>query len=315
VKRGATSSGNHSKADPSTTVFRMTGPERILVRMTRFAGKTAVLGTKHGKERVIRPILVDTLGLRVVTAESFDSDVFGTFTREVGRAGTAHETVRAKALAALEAMPTAAFAIASEGSFGPHPEIPFAAAGLELVMLIARDDTLALMGTDLTLETNYSGCMIGSHTAARTFVERVGFPAHGVITMRVRDGAPSGDMITKDITDVDAVLREVDRLVRADGAAWIETDMRADRNPTRMRSIERATAALALAAVSVCPRCDSPGFVVVDVRRGLACHDCGLPTSRPRAQILRCSGCRHVEERPIDGPRTASAATCDHCNP
>ncbi len=283
--------------------------------MTRFAGKTAVLGTKHGKDQVIRPVLAEALELTVVTPASFDSDVFGTFTREVIRERTAHETIRAKARAALERLPNAAFAIASEGSFGPHPEIPFVAAGLELVTLIARDGTLELLGTDLTLETNYSSAVIESADAARIFAERVGFPVHGVITMLERNGAPCGEKITKDFADHDALILEVERLIRSDGAAWIETDMRADRNPTRMRSIHRATEALARAAVSVCPRCATPGFMVVDLLRGLACHDCGLPTSRPLAEILRCAACQHVVERPTGGPRTASAATCDRCNP
>mgnify|MGYP007080251040 CR=1 FL=1 len=275
----------------------------------------AVLGTKHGKDRVIGPVLAETLGLRVVVPPAFDSDVFGTFTREVTRDRTAHETVRAKARAALNAVPSAPFAIASEGSFGPHPEIPFVAAGLELVLLSARDGAFELMGADLTLETNYSGQAIESIAAAQAFVERIGFPSHGVITMRARNGAPLGEMITKDAANVDALLQQVEQLLRADGAAWIETDMRADRNPTRMRSIQRATEVLARAALSRCPSCASPGFVVVDVLRGLACHDCGRPTSRPRADILRCSLCQHAEERPTGGPRTALAATCDWCNP
>jgi len=283
--------------------------------MTRFAGKIAVLGTKHGKDQVIRPVLADALGLTVVTPMSFDSDVFGTFTREVIREHTAHETVRAKARAALDSLTDAAFAIASEGSFGPHPEIPFVAAGLELVTLIARHGTLELLGTDLTLETNYSGEVIDSIDAAGIFAERVGFPLHGVITMRERNGAALGEMITKDFAHHDALILEVERLIRCDGAAWIETDMRADRNPTRMRSIRRATEALARAALSACPRCATPGFVVVDLLRGLACHACGLPTSRPLAEILRCAACQHVVERPTGGPRTASAASCDRCNP
>ncbi len=52
-----------------------------------FRGRTAVLGTKHGKEQVIAPLLDEHLGVRVVVPDGFDTDRFGTFTRDVDRAG------------------------------------------------------------------------------------------------------------------------------------------------------------------------------------------------------------------------------------
>ncbi|HSM26634.1 MAG TPA: hypothetical protein VK855_00855, partial [Thioalkalivibrio sp.] len=52
------------------------------------AGRTLVLLTRHGKERVIAPMLESALGCRVDLVDGFDTDQLGTFTREIPRAGT-----------------------------------------------------------------------------------------------------------------------------------------------------------------------------------------------------------------------------------
>ena len=43
--------------------------------------------------------------------------------------------------------------------------------------------------------------------------------------------------------------------------AFIETDMRAFKNPTRMEAIEKATENLIENIQSECPKCQSPGFI------------------------------------------------------
>ncbi len=67
-----------------------------------FAGRTLVLGTKHKKEKVIAPILERELGVRVIVPDNFDTDQFGTFTREIARAGNQLEAARRKATAAMD---------------------------------------------------------------------------------------------------------------------------------------------------------------------------------------------------------------------
>jgi hypothetical protein len=42
--------------------------------------------------------------------------------------------------------------IASEGSFGPHPSLPFAALDRELVLLIDRETGLELVGHHATID-------------------------------------------------------------------------------------------------------------------------------------------------------------------
>ncbi len=283
--------------------------------MTQFSGRTAILGTQHGKEAVIAPLLESSLGLQVEVLHAFDSDRFGTFSGEVARVLNAGDTVRAKALAALTEAPHGDFGVASEGSFGPHPEIPFAACGLELVVLTTRDGALELIGTDLTLETNYSSAEVHSLDDVMRFTQRVKFPSHAVIVKECVAHATSSASITKGICEWSVLERAVRALLEHDGCAAIETDMRAHLNPTRMQSIARATASLVEAANSRCPHCHAPGFVVTGVERGLVCEACARPTRRPLAEVLVCARCTYRVTRTIAGPTTALAGQCDWCNP
>ncbi|PMB21063.1 DUF6671 family protein, partial [Fischerella thermalis] len=106
-----------------------------MLKQELFNNRIAVLATKHQKERVIAPILEAELRMKVVVPEDFDTDVFGTFTREVKRPGNQVEAARLKAKKALE-LTGESLAIASEGSFGPHPEIPFISGNREVVLLL-----------------------------------------------------------------------------------------------------------------------------------------------------------------------------------
>jgi hypothetical protein len=102
-----------------------------------FTGRTLVLATMHGKESVILPPLEARLGVRGVVAPGLNTDQFGTFTGEIPREGSPLEAARRKVLAALDAT-GARLGVASEGSFGPHPAIPFLAADVELLLLVDR---------------------------------------------------------------------------------------------------------------------------------------------------------------------------------
>ena len=288
--------------------------------MTVFSGLTAILGTQHGKEAVIVPLLESSLGLKVEVLHAFDTDRFGTFTGEVARLRSARDTVRAKALAALAEAPHGAFGVASEGSFGPHPEIPFATCGLELVMLTSHDGAVELLGTDLTLETNFASVDVRTLEDVAAFAQRAQFPSHALMVKacatRTATNAPiTSTPITKAIGEWSALELAVNALLLRDGCATLETDMRAHLNPTRMQSIARATGSLVRAASSLCPRCDAPGFVVSGVRRGLPCEACERPTQRPLAEVLVCGKCAHGESRMLGGPSAAPASQCDWCNP
>ncbi len=283
----------------------------------RLEGRVVVLATMHGKEAVLAPLLESGLGVRTELVQGLDTDAFGTFSREVPRRGTQLEAARAKAQAALERTPAAALAVASEGSFGPHPLIPFGAGGYELVLLLERETGLELVGHDVSEETNFAHQVVTSSEEALAFAARVGFPSHALLAMAVRDGRPApGEGLFKGLRQADELLRTVERLAATHGAAHLEADMRAHLNPTRMRSIERATRDLVRRALSACPSCGAPGFDVIDGLRGLPCEACARPTRLLVEEVLGCRFCpMRVGRAPAHGLRAAPARWCDQCNP
>jgi len=281
-----------------------------------YLGTPAVLATMHGKERVIAPVLEQTLGMRVSIASGLDTDRFGTFSGEIARAGSQLEAARAKIFAAFETNPIARVGVASEGSFGPHPHIPFLPFGLELVVLIDRVSGLELIGQDSGPHTNFSHQVVSNFDEASAFAKRAGFPEHGLMVVGCVNGRPApACALIKDITDVPGLQFAVQKALAVCGSAFIETDMRAHRNPTRMLAIERATRDLARRFMSHCPACSFRGFDVTERIAGLPCDWCGGPTNAIRHHVLQCHACGHRDERPATSSTTADPGQCDFCNP
>lgn len=279
-------------------------------------GTRAVLATMHGKERVIAPILSQELGIQVEVAVGVDTDSFGTFTRDIERKGSQRETALRKARAGLAADPLAGIGIASEGSFFAHPHVPFVPVAREIVLFLDRHGGLELVGQDESVETNYGHVLASGLNDALAFANTSGFPAHGLVVMGSRDGKPDpAILLRKDLDDVASLASSVERAIRLCGCAWVETDMRAHRNPTRMAAIARATRDLVQRFRSRCPRCDRPGFDTVEHIPGLPCRNCGHPTRQISAGRMCCDGCGHTLVKLLAKVPFAEPASCDVCNP
>jgi len=280
-----------------------------------YDGARAVLATMHGPERAIAPLAARFLGLTVEVPTGLDTDTFGTFSREVGRSGTPLEAARAKIAAAFDLAPDAQVGFASEGSFGPHPQVPFCAFGRELVVLIDRAGGLELVGHHGTMDTNFAQQAVMDREAGLAFAAKAGFPEHGVIVMGMADGAPAPNLaLFKTIAAPADLAAALDAAIARTGAAHIETDMRAHRNPRRMRAIKRAMIDLVRRARSRCPECGRHGFAVTERLTGLPCRWCAAPTFLTRADILQCAGCGHREERAM-AAALADPMYCEECNP
>jgi hypothetical protein len=278
-------------------------------------GARAVLATMHGKERVIAPLAAHFLGLDLRVAEGLDTDLFGTFSREIERTGTPREAARAKIAAAFKLHPQARVGIASEGSFGPHPQVPFAPLNRELVVLIDRESGLELTGHHATMDTNFAHAVVTDAASGLGFAAKAGFPAHGVIVMGVLDGAPAPQLaLFKAVKSEADLLAVIERTIALTGAAHIETDMRAMRNPRRMRAIRRAMIDLVRRSRSLCPDCARPGSAMTGRISGLPCRWCATPTHLTRAEVWTCEGCGHSEERAV-AAASADPMHCEECNP
>ena len=277
-------------------------------------GATAVLATRHGKERAIAPVLERALGLRVEATAAVDTDQLGTFAGDVPRRGSPLETARLKARAGLAARRDVDWALASEGTLGPHPASPFAIADDELVVLLHRRLPIEVVGRHLALPPLFDGECVRSAAEGLDCAERLGFPVYGVIVTGAHEGrrAPARGVF-KDVRTCQDVWRAVGELIAEHGEAWVETDARADRNPARMQAIAKAAEHLAGRARQRCPLCAAPGFVVVETMAGLPCHACGEPTPSARGETSACWSCGHRSTFAQSGD--ASPGECSLCNP
>jgi rRNA maturation protein Nop10 len=278
--------------------------------------RTAVIATMHQKERVIAPILARGLDVKIIVPADFDTDKFGTFTREVKRLGSQIEAARLKAEKALE-IAGETLAVASEGTFCPHPAMPYLPANREIVILLDKLNDLEIVGESLSIETNYSHQLVSSLEEACEFSEKVGFPTHGLVVI-VGDTATGKGEIVKGITTekqlVDVVSEGLKKSLTS--KVHIETDMRAMYNPTRMKNIENATLDLVKKFKQFCPECDWPGFEIAERKIGLPCELCCFPTQLVRSAIYKCKNCGYTKEEVFpDGRETADPALCQYCNP
>lgn len=272
-------------------------------------GKAAVVVTMHRKEQVIEPALAG-LGLRFLAAPSIDTDRYGTFTRDVGRAGSQREALSAKAQAGLDLSPEADFSLASEGAFGPHPHIPFAPAGFEMVVLLERWSGRAVIGRHLTTTTNFMQCEASCLSEIQSFAEAIGFPDHAVVVMESKDGP----VIAKGLTEEGELKSRCGSHLAARGSVWLEADMRSHLNPTRMRAVAAAAADLVCRVQARCPACAYPDWTprVLD---GRPCSWCDGPTAEAWTEEYLCDACGHRAKHCIDPGRKGEPDHCNYCNP
>jgi hypothetical protein len=114
-----------------------------------------IIPTKHAKSIAIAPPLWNRLGASVLEYY-VDTDTLGTFSGEVEREGNALECARRKCEWALELLGDKVdYCIASEGSFGPHPQIPFLPCNQEILYFIDRKHGFHLHMVHITEKTNY----------------------------------------------------------------------------------------------------------------------------------------------------------------
>ncbi|MFN4184849.1 MAG: DUF6671 family protein [Hyphomonas sp.] len=274
----------------------MTLPDRI------------ALGTMHGKAAASAPPLA-RLGIALTVPEGLDTDRFGTFTGEVPRAGTMVEAARAKALAAIAAtgLPVG---LASEGAYGAHPLIPFLPQGRELLLWHDSRSGHEIIETLTDDAPAFDHIEVAATEDAQAFLTRIGFPQTAVIVTRV-DGVP----VAKGVQDMASLARAL-RAAGTDGAARLQSDMRAHHNPRRMSMIGQLAERLAQRLARRCPDCGAPGWGLLRLAPGLPCASCGGPSLTPEGEIHGCTACGATTLHPrFDGVTEADPGMCPLCNP
>lgn len=281
----------------------------------RFAGRTLGVVTRHGKEAAIAPAFLAALPLRAVVAvDAYDTDELGTFSGERPRTEGPLETAGRKA---REGAAASGFdlVIASEGSFGPYPPAPFLTCDEEVLALYDARDDLLFTHRHVSLDTRAGGERATTVDAVTAFAARMGFPAHGLVLRPAEQGAP-GDRIVKGVQDPDLLAREAERFIAAHGGVWVETDLRAMMNPTRMAAITETAERFVRELTTLCPACGAVHFRVTGTVTGLPCGWCGTPTEGMLALVRSCWRCGHREDQPREDGRTkADPQHCPACNP
>lgn len=281
-----------------------------------FSDRLAVIATMHQKEKVIAPLLEQELGIRAIVPQEFNTDIFGTFTREIKRTGTQIAAAKLKAQKALE-LTGENLAIASEGSFNPHPIIPYIYANREIVILLDKLHNLEIIGEQFSIETNFNHQVVENLEQAYKFAHKIGFPEHGlVVSFAVSEN--SHLQIIKGINTEAKFLETVNLALKNahNNQITIETDMRAMYNPTRMKNIEAATHNLLDKINSRCPQCQTPGFEITERIPGLPCEICHMPTTLTHRVIYQCKKCGFRQEKLFPhSQQFADPAHCMYCNP
>lgn len=277
-----------------------------------FNNRRLIIATKHKKENVIAPIFEKALGVNCFTVTNLDTDELGTFSGEIDRIHDPITTVRNKCLMAME-LTKCDLAIASEGSFGPHPSLYFASADDELLMFIDKRNDLEVTIREISVETNFSGREIIDKTELDEFLNSTKFPSHGLIIRKSKDEYV--DMV-KGIHNIHHLHDNFNKLHNKFGKCYVETDMRAMHNPMRMKIISSAAQKLADKIKSTCPNCKTPGFGITSVKAGLPCEICHFPTRSTLSYIYSCQKCNHQKEDLFPkGKKTETPMFCDNCNP
>lgn len=275
-------------------------------------GLKASLLTQHGKESVICPELLMNNGLEVIHVSEYDTDKLGSFTRDIPRYGSQLDAARKKARIGMELSGTQ-IGIASEGAFSNDPYTGLLPWNYELVLLVDDSRNIEIAGF-FGGEAQSASKQISSWNELIEFLPEARFPSHQLV---VRPDDQYHLECRKGLNTLETLREAYDWAIRLskNGAVFIENDLRAHTNPTRMANILKATQDLAKKLDSLCPECKSPGFSITETKKGLPCSHCGAPTNLPISSVWKCLGCKYHREVVIAHQSAADPSRCNLCNP
>ena len=277
-----------------------------------YSGLKASLLTQHGKESVICPELLNINGLEVIHVTGYDTDRLGTFTRNIPRYGSQLDAARKKARVGMELSGTK-IGIASEGAFSNDPFTGLLPWNYELVLLIDDIHNLEITGF-YGGEAQSANKQVSSWDELTAFLSEAQFPNHHLV---IRPDDEYHQEYRNGIGTIESLREAYDwaNSLSKKGNVFVENDLRAHTNPSRMANILKATKDLARKMNSLCPECDLPGFSITENKKGLPCSYCGVPTNLPVANIWSCIKCGYKKEVEIDNQTTADPSRCNYCNP
>ena len=277
-----------------------------------YAQQAIAFLTQHGKQTVVAAVLEPVLHCRVVHVTGYDTDLLGSFTRDINRLGTQLDAARRKARKGME-LSGLKIGLASEGSFSTDPYTGMMPWNREIMVLI--DDVAGLEIVGMAQGSTIAGQILSSDLVEiEQFVDKLGFPQQQLV---VRPQSENDPRYVKGIHTREDLRHHVTqmKLVAENRKVFVEPDLRAFACPTRMQHIEKATQDLLQRMLSSCPSCAAPGYSVVQRKAGLPCEVCGTPSSTYMSEIFKCVRCHHQQVKVREDKQFADARFCPSCNP
>lgn len=275
-----------------------------------FDQRELFVATMHGKEKVIGTKMKEAFGISSCIDKEFNTDEFGTFSGEIERLVSPYESAIKKCELAHEKF-SYDLVIASEGSF--YMTFGFVSTNHEFILLKDFKNDLEIKADFVTHDTNFNGQLFNGVEGLEDFLDKCKFPSHALI---LRPKSDSFERMDKGVNNIVHLERLMQSYLNEFGSVYLETDMRAMFNPTRMLSISSATDKLVSKMKSNCPDCSVPGFGIKRVEDGLPCELCLAPTKGVKKHIYECDKCSFSNEILYPNKKSfQDPMYCDVCNP
>ena len=273
-----------------------------------YCGISAAFATKHLKEEVVAPIFA-SIGIEVMVPQ-VDTDLLGTFSGEIPRTGSPKEIVLKKAHLGISESGLS-YAIASEGTVGPDPMIPFVISDIECMAWVDTKRNIEVVEFYQSLEIVASTITIGKGDSLADFLKSADFPNHSLIAK-----SESGvGKIYKGINTFESLELAINELLEKGEKLILESDLRANHSPSRQKNIAIVAQRLVDRLKVLCPKCQTPGWGVVGYLYGASCRECRRVEEKSvLGKILGCASCEHKVEMKNDR-KFIDPAECSFCNP
>ena len=277
-----------------------------------YFGKRALLTSKHRKLSLFQEAFGEKLNLRVDELP-LDTDLLGTFSGEVERAAPPLQTAIKKAELGLDATGLS-IGLASEGSIGADPLIPWIQSDYELAVFVDRERELIISESYKSNEIVAATITVRPGDDLSSFLVKADFPHHGLIVRTFTKDLSKSHKGIHDFATLQEAIESIAKLSPTQQVV-IESDFRAMHSPSRQRNIATVATRLATRVATQCPECNTPGWGRVDYLKGVECRECGDENPDAiKAELLGCSRCDY--RAPGKFLRELlDAAQCAFCNP
>lgn len=279
--------------------------------LSQYRGADIAFPTLHRKGGLAAEAFHKTLGMNVIEI-ALDTDQFGTFAGEIERTLSPIECARAKIQLGLSTN-SFRYAIASEGTIGADPVVPFLNSDIETVVFFDAINNLEIKHTHRSFEIVAASIEYTFTTDLDEFLQKADFPHHRLIVKTIN---PQVTAIRKGIGDRSELEDAISEAIASGSKKIIiESDLRAHSSPSRAANIKEAFRQLTQMIATTCPDCATPGWAVVDAVKGLPCEDCGETSPEAvKSYIYGCISCPLRKE----GDELATSvdpSRCSWCNP